>query len=132
MRPLKHIKEFTEPKGVLEEAEEHEVDIATDIFSIGKTTRALLWSSTLGRPITWQEVDELWGDKWTFMNECELTLLYLRRNPPVYPGAVDLIASILFNIHDIHDDPTIMTPIEAAVLMQAANVRLVLVTESND
>ena len=97
-----------------------------------KKTRALLWSNTLNRPITWQEIDEIWDDRWVYTCPCELTLLYLRRNSPVYPGAVDIVASIVFSDRDLKDDPTLITPLEVAVLMQAHNIQMVLVTENLD
>ena len=57
---------------------------------------------------------------------------YVSTNPPVYPGAVDLTASAIFSVDDIKKDDTIMTPTEAAVIMNKEKISLVIGHEYRD
>ena len=107
LRPIKYVHDYTDCTRVLTEAEEQDVHIKADSWRSAslddsKTKMgALMWSAALGRPVTKSDIESTWGKHLSekgqgdlgWRDACELVVVYLRRNSPVYPGAVDLVAS---------------------------------------
>ena len=59
-----------------------------------------------------------------FRDVCDLTLHWLKRNSPIFPGAMDRIAADIFD-EEIEDDPTLITSNELAVIMEMESAVLI-------
>ena len=59
-----------------------------------------------------------------FRDVCELTMLWIKRGPDIYPGAQDRIMMDIFE-DELEEDPTIITANELAVIMEMENAIMV-------
>ena len=102
----------------------------------GESESFFVWSCTRKCPISTEEIQTNWrhyfvhkptnkdSETVEFRDVCDLTLTWLKRNPPIFPGALDRIMMDIFE-DELEDDPTIITSNELAVIMEMENAILV-------
>ena len=139
MQPVQELDDIETCRYLFEELSDYGIpcDNCKDEDDLGKY-KAVIWSKATGKPIPPSTITNEWmklliqDGKMTDRHfTLELVMSYIRRLSAIYPGAVDIIGNCLYK-DEIIDDPTIITPVEAAVFMHANHACVVTCTENKD